>query len=145
MSTTYGEREGEITLASAWEILGGLPCSGLCGYVEDLISFEMNRDYTVIITVLMFINIITLYRYTKFCQYFLHFINYVQGGVVQQSPSLLGARMQEPAGKLIYQGIHGCADILVSGDAFLLGKNAQQAAGIIEAEGISRLHAKISK
>lgn len=49
MSTTYGEREGEITLASAWEILGGLPCSGLCGYVEDLISFEMNRDYTVII------------------------------------------------------------------------------------------------
>lgn len=58
---------------------------------------------------------------------------------------VLGARMQEPAGKLIYQGIHGCADILVSGDAFLLGKNAQQAAGIIEAEGISRLHAKISK
>lgn len=49
MSTTYGEREGEITLASAWEILGGLPCAGLCGYVEDLISFEMNRDYTVLI------------------------------------------------------------------------------------------------
>jgi len=49
MSTTYGEREGEITLASAWEILGGLPCSGLCGYVEDLISFEMNRDYSLII------------------------------------------------------------------------------------------------
>lgn len=49
MSTTYGEREGEITLANAWEILGGLPCSGLCGYVEDMVSFEMNRDYTVII------------------------------------------------------------------------------------------------
>ena len=49
MSTTYGEREGEITLANAWEILGGLPCSGLCGYVEDLVSFEMNHDYTVII------------------------------------------------------------------------------------------------
>lgn len=26
MSTTYGEREGEMTLANAWEILGGLPC-----------------------------------------------------------------------------------------------------------------------
>ena len=49
MSTTYGEREGEITLSNAWEILGGLPCSGLCGYVEELVSFEMNQDYTVII------------------------------------------------------------------------------------------------
>ena len=49
MSTTYGEREGEMTLANAWEILGGLPCSGICGYVEDLVSFEMNKEYTVII------------------------------------------------------------------------------------------------
>lgn len=49
MSTTYGEREGEVTLANAWEILGGLPCPGLCGYVEDLVSFEMNKEYTVII------------------------------------------------------------------------------------------------
>ena len=38
-----------MTLANAWEILGGLPCPGLCGYVEDLVSFEMNKDYTVII------------------------------------------------------------------------------------------------
>ena len=49
MSTTYGEREGEMTLANAWEILGGLPCSGLSGYVDELVSFEMNQDYTVII------------------------------------------------------------------------------------------------
>lgn len=49
MSTTYGEREGEITLANAWEILGGLPCPGLCGYVADLLAFEMNEDYSVII------------------------------------------------------------------------------------------------
>lgn len=49
MSTTYGEREGELTLANAWEILGGLPCAGLCGYVEDLVSFELNEDYTLII------------------------------------------------------------------------------------------------
>lgn len=45
MSTTYGEREGQLTLKNAWEILGGLPCSGLCGYVEDLVEFEMNQDY----------------------------------------------------------------------------------------------------
>ena len=49
MSTTYGEREGEMTLANAWELLGGLPCQGLCGYVEDLVSFEVNGDYTLII------------------------------------------------------------------------------------------------
>jgi multimeric flavodoxin WrbA/putative sterol carrier protein len=49
MSTTYGEREGELTLMNAWEILGGLPCAGLCGYVEDLSSFEMNENYGMII------------------------------------------------------------------------------------------------
>ena len=36
MSTTYGEREAMVTLENAWEILGGLPCSGFCGYVEDV-------------------------------------------------------------------------------------------------------------
>lgn len=52
---------------------------------------------------------------------------------------------QEPMGKLIYQGIHGCGDILVEGEEFLVGKNRYQAAGVIEAEGISRIHARISK
>lgn len=49
MSTTYGEREGELTLKNAWEILGGLPCAGICGYVEDLVSFELNEDYGILI------------------------------------------------------------------------------------------------
>ncbi len=49
MSTTYGEREGEMTLTNAWAMLGGLPCAGLCGYVEDLVSFEMNTEYNLII------------------------------------------------------------------------------------------------
>ena len=49
MSTTYGEREGVLTLTNAWEILGGLPCPALSGYVEDLVSFQMNSEYTVII------------------------------------------------------------------------------------------------
>jgi hypothetical protein len=49
MSTTYGEREGELVLANAWEILGGQPCPGLCGYVEDLVSFQLSEEYTLII------------------------------------------------------------------------------------------------
>ncbi len=49
MSTTYGEREGELVLINAWEILGGLPCAGICGYVDDLVTFEMNQDYSLII------------------------------------------------------------------------------------------------
>lgn len=49
MSTTYGEREGEMTLSNAWEILGGLPCAGVCGYVEDLVAFKANKEYNVII------------------------------------------------------------------------------------------------
>lgn len=49
MSTTYGEKEGKLTLTNAWEILGGLPCNGLCGYVEDLVNFELNKDYVALI------------------------------------------------------------------------------------------------
>lgn len=49
MSTTYGEREGVVALENAWVILGGQPCSGLCGYVDDLVTFEMNQEYTLII------------------------------------------------------------------------------------------------
>ncbi len=49
MSTTYGEREGKLNLAVAWEILGGLPCSGLCGYIADMATFEMNEEYGAII------------------------------------------------------------------------------------------------
>lgn len=45
ISTTYGERESLLVLENAWEILGGLPCSGLCGYVENFTEFENNEDY----------------------------------------------------------------------------------------------------
>lgn len=45
MSTTYGEREGKLNLLSAWEILGGQPCSGVCGYIADISSLEDNQDY----------------------------------------------------------------------------------------------------
>ncbi len=49
MSTTYGEREAMVTLENAWEILGGLPCSGFCGYVEDVREFRENPEYAHII------------------------------------------------------------------------------------------------
>ena len=49
MATTYGEREGKLNLATAWEILGGLPCSGICGYIADTTQLEMNKDYITII------------------------------------------------------------------------------------------------
>lgn len=49
MSTTYGEREGKLNLATAWEILGGLPCSGICGYIADTVTLEMNEDYLKLI------------------------------------------------------------------------------------------------
>lgn len=49
MASTYGEREGEATLIKAWEFLGGIPCNGLCAYVEDHIRFETNPEYTRLI------------------------------------------------------------------------------------------------
>lgn len=49
MSTTYGEREGKMNLSVAWEILGGLPCSGICGYIADTAGLEMNKDYVGLI------------------------------------------------------------------------------------------------
>jgi len=45
MAGTYGEREAELTLIKAWEILGGIPCNGLCAYVDDHVEFETNTDY----------------------------------------------------------------------------------------------------
>ena len=49
MSTTYGEREGKLNLSTAWEILGGRPCSGICGYIADAAALEMNEEYTTLI------------------------------------------------------------------------------------------------
>lgn len=49
MSTTYGERDGELNMASAWEILGGMPCSGLCGYIEDISILENSEAYSGLI------------------------------------------------------------------------------------------------
>lgn len=49
MSTTYGEREAKLNLITAWEILGGMLCSGICGYIENTVALEMNQEYLRII------------------------------------------------------------------------------------------------
>ncbi len=49
MSTTYGEREAQLSLVNAWEMLGGKTSRGLCAYVQDTLEFEMNADYKEII------------------------------------------------------------------------------------------------
>ena len=45
MSTTYGEREAKLNLRVAWEILGGLPCTGMCGYIADSAMLEIDDEY----------------------------------------------------------------------------------------------------
>ena len=49
MSTTYGEREGLTELSRAWEMLGGIPLDGLCGYIADTSTFERNEGYQKLI------------------------------------------------------------------------------------------------
>ena len=49
MATTYGEREAEFSLIRAWEMLGGIPCEGICAYVENHVDFETNAEYNLMI------------------------------------------------------------------------------------------------
>lgn len=49
MSTTYGEREAKLDLDNAWEILGGIPCSGVSGYIKDTAVLENNKEYLTLI------------------------------------------------------------------------------------------------
>lgn len=45
ISTTYGEKEGLLSLTNAWELLGGKICPGLSAYVEDYTDFNGNVEY----------------------------------------------------------------------------------------------------
>lgn len=45
IGTTYGEKEGLLSLVNAWELLGGKICPGFSAYVEDYIDFEGNVAY----------------------------------------------------------------------------------------------------
>ena len=56
---------------------------------------------------------------------------------------ILTAGEEGPVGKLEYRGVHQCEDIYIEGESFLLGKNGAQVDGVIPADGVSRLHARI--
>lgn len=49
IASNYGEREAECTLVKAWEMLGGIPVSGLCAYVKNHVEFETNPEYAAVI------------------------------------------------------------------------------------------------
>ena len=49
MATTYGEHDAVKTLTEAWEILGGRPVIGICGYVADVSELEQNPGYARVI------------------------------------------------------------------------------------------------
>ncbi len=49
MATNYGEREAEFSLIRAWEMLGGVPCEGICAYVENHVEFETDAEYNLMI------------------------------------------------------------------------------------------------
>ncbi|MDE6913931.1 MAG: SCP-2 sterol transfer family protein, partial [Lachnospiraceae bacterium] len=49
MSTTYGERDAMMSLTEAWEILGGRPAVGICGYFADVTELEENPNYARVI------------------------------------------------------------------------------------------------
>ncbi len=49
MAKAYGEREAELSLANAWDLLGGKPMQGLTAYVDENSDFEFNEDYIDII------------------------------------------------------------------------------------------------
>ncbi len=49
ISTTYGERQGAVTLQTAWDTLGGRTCNGMSAYVRDSVAFELNQEYVKVI------------------------------------------------------------------------------------------------
>ena len=76
----------------------------------------------------------------------LKIINFSEEVDVSLHPTeILSVRQGGTLGKLTYRGLHQCADFQIEGDSFLLGKNSEQADGVISAEGVSRLHARISR
>lgn len=49
LATTYGEKDAQFTMVKAWEMLGGIPCDGICGYVSDPVTFETSTEYSYLI------------------------------------------------------------------------------------------------
>ena len=49
MATTYGEHDVTKVLTEAWEILGGRPITGICGYIAEVSELEQNAGYDRVI------------------------------------------------------------------------------------------------
>lgn len=49
VTNSYGERDAEKTLITAWEILGGITADGVCAFVENQADFETSLAYRDII------------------------------------------------------------------------------------------------
>lgn len=49
MATTYGEHDAMKNLTEAWEILGGRPITGICGYIADVAELEQNAGYARVV------------------------------------------------------------------------------------------------
>lgn len=49
VSTTFGEKDAQFTMVKAWEMLGGIPCDGICAYVNDHVTFETSTEYAYLI------------------------------------------------------------------------------------------------
>lgn len=49
IANTFGEKQAELELIKAWELLGGILCDGLCAYVDEHVEFETNPHYQKII------------------------------------------------------------------------------------------------
>lgn len=49
ISITYGERDATFTLTKSWELLGGVPCEGICAFVENHVEFETDPGYAFLI------------------------------------------------------------------------------------------------
>jgi len=49
VSTTYGEKDAQFTMIKAWEMLGGIPCEGICAYVNDPVAFETSSEYAYLV------------------------------------------------------------------------------------------------
>ena len=46
VSQTIGERDALEDLIRAWELLGGMPCDGICAYAENRGELESEADYS---------------------------------------------------------------------------------------------------
>lgn len=58
---------------------------------------------------------------------------------------VLMRKREKPEGKLIYQGEHGYTDFQIETEEYFIGRDSQCVDGQIQSDGISRVHARITR